>query len=286
MNKINTKLAVASLLAMLPATASAATVSWGASTDLFQGPGNQTGAVAQSIVDTTGIFVAAFNATQGSPDSVLGATETVNGVAFTNANGATLGGGFTQGGVTITVLNPTGGNLRDTDTPYGSGSITDPNVNDLLEGGIFDSGTVTFSDLTSGQDYSIQLFNNDARGGTNNGGRDVNWQVGYSDGVTEIFDAGGVGTLGNIVATSSLNNRDVATLTGEQSGEYIIGTFTAVGTTQSFDFAGTRNGFGSFSSGTGQINALQLRNVTPVPEPSSTALLGLGGLALILRRRK
>ena len=25
---------------------------------------------------------------------------------------------------------------------------------------------------------------------------------------------------------------------------------------------------------------------TPVPEPSSTALLGLGGLALILRRRK
>jgi hypothetical protein len=32
-----------------------------------------------------------------------------------------------------------------------------------------------------------------------------------------------------------------------------------------------------------QLNAYQLRSV---PEPSSTALLGLGGLALILRRRK
>ncbi len=31
------------------------------------------------------------------------------------------------------------------------------------------------------------------------------------------------------------------------------------------------------------INAIEL---TAVPEPSSTALLGLGGLALILRRRK
>jgi hypothetical protein len=27
-------------------------------------------------------------------------------------------------------------------------------------------------------------------------------------------------------------------------------------------------------------------NITSVPEPSSTALLGLGGLALIFRRRK
>ena len=27
-------------------------------------------------------------------------------------------------------------------------------------------------------------------------------------------------------------------------------------------------------------------DITPVPEPSTTALLGLGGLALILRRRK
>ena len=34
------------------------------------------------------------------------------------------------------------------------------------------------------------------------------------------------------------------------------------------------------------IAGIQIIDTTPVPEPSSTALLGLGGLALILRRRK
>ena len=34
------------------------------------------------------------------------------------------------------------------------------------------------------------------------------------------------------------------------------------------------------------ISQLELTAVTPIPEPSSTALLGLGGLALIMRRRK
>ena len=58
------------------------------------------------------------------------------------------------------------------------------------------------------------------------------------------------------------------------TGQYVTGTFTADATTQAITIAGD-----------GVFNAMQLRT-TAVPEPSSTALLGLGGLALILRRRK
>ena len=57
-----------------------------------------------------------------------------------------------------------------------------------------------------------------------------------------------------------------------------VGTFTNVNAT----------GLGAGQSATvdyGTLNAGEL-TVTIVPEPSSTALLGLGGLALVLRRRK
>jgi len=44
---------------------------------------------------------------------------------------------------------------------------------------------------------------------------------------------------------------------------------------------------GEFTAGPDGISDLVFDvDITPVPEPSSTALLGLGGLALILRRRK
>ena len=63
-------------------------------------------------------------------------------------------------------------------------------------------------------------------------------------------------------------------------GLLMTGTFTADATTQDF----TTSGFESTGVSIGsQLNAITLYEV---PEPSSAALLGLGGLALILRRRK
>jgi len=58
--------------------------------------------------------------------------------------------------------------------------------------------------------------------------------------------------------------------------QFAIGTFTANGTTQ--DLSAVANGFGQ-----AHINALQVR---AVPEPSSAVLISLGGIALILHRRK
>lgn len=55
-------------------------------------------------------------------------------------------------------------------------------------------------------------------------------------------------------------------------------TFVADATTNSFRF-GTQ-GVGNWG-----VNAFQIRTV-PVPEPTSAALLGLGGLALVVRRRR
>ncbi len=64
-----------------------------------------------------------------------------------------------------------------------------------------------------------------------------------------------------------------------ENGAWIIGTFTADATTQDFH-SGIGSGRSNFMSG------YQLRDISPVPEPSSTALIGLGALALILRRSK
>lgn len=85
---------------------------------------------------------------------------------------------------------------------------------------------------------------------------------------------------------------------------YIDGTYTtrSSGGTTIATATGGEIGFGADQTGsrgfTGQLDQVQIFDtaltkgeldtisVTAVPEPSSTALLGLGGLALILRRRK
>ena len=85
---------------------------------------------------------------------------------------------------------------------------------------------------------------------------------------------GGVSALLNTQATNDNNTRAF----GDR-------TFTATQETLTFNVFGSTNGSNPAASptGAGQINALQVRSI---PEPSSTALLGLGGLALLLRRKK
>ena len=238
------------------ASAQSQPITWEASEPLFQGEGNETGPVAQSVIDNSNTFVLGINATQSETAALLGTT-TVNGVVFTDVGETEIVEGFTQGGVTVTST----GN-RATTTAFGSGSITDPELSNLMIGGLFDAATWTFTNLTPGEDYSIQIVTNDARGGGGQGGRDSNWQVGFGDGVTPIDPM--VETT--IAGLSILNNRDPVDLTGEQSGSTITGTFTAgADGTQTFDFLGTREGFPTTSGGTSQINALQLSIVSEIP---------------------
>lgn len=270
MIKINQLLANASLLTLLPMAASAALITWSPSVDMYA-DGVGVDGDDSFVNNSTGSFVLAYSGT----DASTAATGTLNGVTFGQADEVLLtGAGYTGGGVTVTLSNG-----RSTGTAYNTGSFaTGGDIENLLDGGVFDAATLTLSGLIIGDTYILQIFTNDARTG---GTRSVDWQVGFSDGTQSFDDSYTANTHG----ASDLNNRASGGGGGELSGDSIIGTFVASDTTQSFEYRGTRDNWVTQTVGTGQINGLQLRTI-PVPEPSSAALLGLGGLALILRRRK
>lgn len=118
-----------------------------------------------------------------------------------------------------------------------------------------DSFTFTFSNLTAGQQYRLQLFYSQA----NQSGRFA------------TFTAGN--TSPNVDGdTDDDGNTDGPT----EVGEYAVGTFTADGTTQDVVF-GVGGNLGAPAS-----NAAVLATV---PEPMSLTLLAPAGLIVLRRRR-
>ncbi len=109
---------------------------------------------------------------------------------------------------------------------------------------------ITLTGLTIGVEYELQNF----LGYNING---VNYSMNVGDGTTV-----------QKISSGAINN-----------GAWIIGTFTADATTQDFHS-------GISSNRNNWLSGYQLREISSVPEPSSTVLIGLGGLALILRRSK
>ncbi len=86
---------------------------------------------------------------------------------------------------------------------------------------------------------------------------------------TGVFDAAG---LGQSITASSFTLSGVTE--GDSANDYVA-----------FKYSYNVNDFGAdIPSST--VQYLGNHTLTVVPEPSTTALLGLGGLALILRRRK
>ena len=121
------------------------------------------------------------------------------------------------------------------------------------------TGTVSLTGLTNGYTYRIQALVYDGRG--------------TSVGRSVQFDSQNMGTFANGTVNVDWG-----------AGLLVTGTFTATGTTQDFTTAIFLDN--TYATNKGQnLNALTVYT-TAVPEPSSTALLGLGGLALIMRRRK
>ena len=119
------------------------------------------------------------------------------------------------------------------------------------------TGTLTLNGLTAGTDYQIQVFFNDQRDTTDDR------IMTYGDGNGNTVNlAGGDPAAG--VQTSAY-------------GQNAIGTFTADGTSQ--DLTMQANGFGNV-----HFSAILVTEV--IPEPSSPLLLGLGALALAVRRRR
>ena len=234
-------------LAGMMASAQAATITWATAAPLGTAPGNS------AEVSTNGTLIEAVNA--GMDDAVFGSSVTVNGVTFTGSvsgsSASLFGSNYNTGGAHAA---SGGGNASSDAWLDGNGGDADYNL--LVSSNEFFGGTPTTTLtlatglLDVGAEYEIQVWYADDRDGPKRG-RNL-----------ELNTTGGT----------------AVSLFGE--GNSVIGSFTTDGTSQELQLNATN--FGS-----ALISAYQIREITAaVPEPSSTTLLGLGGLALILRRRK
>ncbi|WP_367874785.1 PEP-CTERM sorting domain-containing protein [Luteolibacter sp. Populi] len=215
------------------ALANAAVITW-------QTPTNIAGA---SDVSVSGTYYGSWAPYNGDAPSTP-----VNGVSFQ---------GFSDLPSLATAFDDGGG--------YWGTSTPDANYNTLLKFGAYafgtDSRTISWSGMTPGNTYLVQLWISDPRDIDNSRSATLSSGVGDISGVLN-YPADGTGP-----------------------GQYIIGTFVAgAGGTQSIIVDPSQNG--DPDAGSAQVNLFQVRDLGVIPEPSSMALLGLGTLGLLRRRRR
>ena len=209
---------------------------------------NETGNISDVV--TTGVFV---------DSATAGAAVTVNGVSFNSATSSSGTIGFAGSNITLSGI----GSVEN--TYYSPAATTGWNANyqTLVNYGAVNftgANTMTIGGLTLGQTYLVELFETPW---------DLNWQTSFGDGINSpvALNLYG-GAVGNFPASSN--------------PQYVTGTFTATGTSESI--------FLSSSAGVTIFDAAQVRNVTTnngpnVPEPSDLAILAGAGVAFLALRR-
>lgn len=234
---------VAAALVGTASQSPAATITWGTPTAI----------ASESDVSVNGTTIIARQATLTNAD------QTVNGVLFS-------GSVNTQNGVTFGL--PSGWGGYDPNS-YVLGAAGTPGTlstayQTMLTGGWFADGpgtsTFSLSGLTVGQDYQLQI-----------------WVADYRQFPPNVYNRSETFTAGNTSdPLTFLQTNPSGINLGASSGSYILGLFTADGSTQTVDIS---------SAQSRQLNALQLR---AVPEPSAVVLGGLGlvGMLGIFRRRR
>lgn len=143
------------------------------------------------------------------------------------------------------------------------------------------SGTATwsFTGLTSGHQYLFQVWYSDDVSTAQNQGLVLGAQTYLNAGsaVTPVINGAGTVTLLSEIGPDS---------PASSPGQFATGTFVADATTQTLIGRAYTNLLTTPSTtGNVTINAYQLRDLGPIPEPASLALLGLGGLLVCGRRR-
>jgi hypothetical protein len=224
-----------------------------------------------SDVDTTGTLLYGYQFSTS-----LTGTTTVNGVQFQPFNVPLETTSGTVGDVTLTAVSQSPYNA----VFYSTNSDTSPSnpfaalpaeyqslLGSSVTSSAFDIGfgqpmSIQLGGLTSGKEYRVQIWSSSA-----------SW---WSPTQTLALGSPNVTLSSNISGTSG------------GVGQYAIGTFTAVGSSQTI----TLQGLDMYDPGYQfpLMNALQVREIQAVPEPSTYAMalagLACGGYSMFRRRKR
>ena len=178
----------------------------------------------------------------------------VNGVTFAAYGSGPFGSWVSTSG------------LDDRYGSYANPNTADANYNYVLQTAIYSYGepiSLTWGGMTAGDSYELEFWVQDGRNSVT---------AERSETLT-----GGANTSAALAFGTGPN--------GTSPGQFIIGTFVADNTgTETL----TLTPFGGADIGaSAQVNLMQLRDLTSVPEPSTVALLvaGVGMLSVVLRRK-
>ena len=228
-------------------------ITWGSATNIS----------GDSDVSTAGTLVYAYNI-----GGVGVSSPTVNGVSFASYAFPAFGAGTAS----VTV-----GNLMFSESPgrlWGNnslGSVSNP-YSSLSAGyqALLGSGggadnpatiTVTLGGLTSGTQYQLQVWSSNPSNGNLPGTFLAIQDTIFSSSTNQV--------------TLDINTTNAA----GGLGQYVLGTFTAAGVSQTFTI-------NSVSSASPLISAIQLRDLTPIPGPGGVAVAAIAGTVLSCGRRR
>ena len=235
-----------------------------------------------------GLIAAAANAqnasiTWGAPNAISGTSDV--SIAGTlvgtwapgddwTGSGGNIADNFPVNGVTFNAygsgpfnsfINQSG--FSDRYGSFANPGTLDSNYNYLLQTAEYNNWngsssvlSLTWGGMTAGNTYQLEFWVQDGRnGGTVDRSETLTGGANTSDALTYGFAGGG-------------------------AGHFILGTFVADGTgTETLTVNGAGGGPNNPSA---QVNLLQLRDITPVPEPATVALAGMGACAMFYGFRR